>query len=110
MKLGHNFVSWLTATVIVVSAMLTVVLVAYYTEWQPLPSDGSTRRWRSGNVIHIDRNHDGVVDEINIELEKTNDFLIKRDSDLDGWFDLQYQIRSNLAVRLEKIREKAPKH
>ena len=111
MRVANTFVSWLTAAVIVVSAMLTVVLVAYYREgWQPLPNDGATHRWRSGKITHIDRNGDGVVDEIEIELGKSNEFLIKRDTDFDGWFDVQYEIRSNIAVHLEKIHEKAPKH
>jgi len=111
MRVAGNFVSWLTATVIIVSAILTVVLVTYYREgWQEVPAEGSGHKWIQGKITHFDRNGDGVVDEIVVELDKTNEFFIKRDSNLSGWFDLQYEIRSNIAVHIEKIHEKAPRH
>jgi hypothetical protein len=111
MRVAANFVSWTTATVIVVSAIVTIVLRVYVREgWQPLDDDGGSRKWRNGKILHIDRNRDGIVDEIEIELAATNVFLIKRDTDLDGWFDLQYELRSNIAVHIENIHEKAPKH
>ncbi len=111
MRVAANFVSWFTATVIVLSAVVTVFLVAYDRGgWQPLPDDGRSLHWRNGKILHIDRNRDGTVDEIEIEMATTNVFMIKRDTDLDGWFDLQYELRSNIAVHVENIHEKAPKH
>ena len=37
------------------------------------------------------------------------DALIRRDADLDGWFDLRYVEHKGIATRLEQINEAAPR-
>jgi hypothetical protein len=49
------------------------------------------------------------VDEEIVRLSN-GDLLIRRDSDLDGWFDLRYIERRGIPTKLETIHEQAPRH
>ena len=50
----------------------------------------------------------GVTRE-EVILLRNGDAVIRRDSDLDGWFDLRYVERRGLATRLEQILEESPR-
>ena len=91
-----------------------LLLIAALVLWQRLRwrkvSDSPTGiLWQRSQTTHLDRNRDGVVDEETIRLPN-GDAVIRRDSDLDGWFDLRYVERRGMATRLEQLREEAPRH
>jgi hypothetical protein len=95
-------------------AFNALLLVAAVVLWQKLRwrkvSDMPTGiTWHRSFTTHVDRNRDGRVDEETIRLPD-GDAVIRRDSDLDGWFDLRYVERKGLATRLEQIREQTPSH
>jgi hypothetical protein len=88
----------------------TVFVFRQSTRWKLIYEDGLVTKWQKGAMLHVDTNHDGVVDEEYFPLPGTNHFRVKRDSDFDGWFDLGYESKSGIATGIEKIREKAPRH
>ena len=78
-------------------------------QWKKVSDTPSGIVWKRMNTTHTDRNRDGIVDEEIIRLPN-GDAAIRRDVDLDGWFDLRYVERRGMATRPEQIREEAPRH
>lgn len=95
----------------VLNAILFVVAVVFWSKlrWKKVSDSPAGITWRRNHTTHVDRNRDGRVDEETIRLPD-GDTVIRRDSDLDGWFDLRYVERRGMATRLEQIREEAPRH
>lgn len=95
----------------VLNAILLLVAIVLLDKlrWKKISDTPSGITWHRSHTTHVDRNRDGRVDEETIRLPN-GDAAIRRDSDLDGWFDLRYVERKGLATRLEQIRESAPKH
>jgi hypothetical protein len=77
--------------------------------WKKISESPAGTVWHRSQTIHVDRNRDGRVDEEMIRLSN-GDTVVRRDSDLDGWFDLRYVERKGLVVQPEQIRERAPTH
>lgn len=77
--------------------------------WKKVSDSPAGIVWQRSHTTHVDRNRDGIVDEETTRLPN-GDAVIRRDSDLDGWFDLRYVERKGFAIRLEQIREAAPRH
>ena len=100
-------VRWLWAF----NALLLVVVVVFWQklQWEKASDTPTGIVWKRMNTTRTDRNRDGRVDEEVIHL-RNGDAVIRRDSDLDGWFDLRYVERRGLATRLEQIREETPRH
>lgn len=95
----------------VFNALLLVVAVVLWQKlrWRKVSDTPAGIVWQRSQTTHTDRNRDGIVDEEVIRLPN-GDAAIRRDSDLDGWFDLRYVERRGVATRLEQIREEAPRH
>lgn len=95
----------------VFNALLLVValVLCQKLRWKKVSDTPSGIVWQRGSTTHIDRNRDGRVDEEAIRLPN-GDLHIRRDSDLDGWFDLRYLEHRGRATRLDQIREEAPRH
>ncbi|MEQ2008672.1 MAG: hypothetical protein ABMA26_17985 [Limisphaerales bacterium] len=93
------------------NALLLVAAVVLWQklQWRKVSDTPNGITWQRGNTTHTDRNRDGRVDEEDISLP-AGEKAIRRDSDLDGWFDLRYLERRGMATRLEQIREEAPRH
>ena len=98
---------WLWA----VNVLLLVLAVVFWQklQWKKVSDTPNGIVWKRHWTTHTDRNRDGRVDEEIIRLPN-GDAAIRRDTDLDGWFDLRYVERRGLATRLEQIREEAPIH
>ncbi len=77
--------------------------------WRKISDTSAGIVWQRSQTTHADHNRDGHVDQETIRLTN-GDVVIRRDSDLDGWFDLRYLERNGMASRLEQIRERAPRH
>lgn len=93
------------------NALLLVAAVVLWQklQWEKVSDTANGIVWQRGNTTHTDRNRDGVVDEEIISLP-SGEKAIRRDADLDGWFDLRYVERRGMATRLEQIHEAAPRH
>lgn len=93
-----------------VNILLLAVAVLLWRElrWQKVSDSAAGVVWQRSHTTQLDRNRDGLVDEETIRLPN-GDTAIRRDTDLDGWFDLRYVERQGLATRLEEIREQAPR-
>ena len=87
-----------------------LLFLSTYTGWKET-QQGARREWRKGNVIHLDDNGDGLVDEEDILDPKTGGCTVRRDANHDGYFDLQYTLTpSGVATHIRTIHEKAPRH
>lgn len=95
----------------VFNALLLLVAVSLWNklQWKKTSDTHSGIVWQRMSTTHVDRDRDGRVDEEMIR-QPNGDAVIRRDSDLDGWFDLRYVEGKGLATRLEQIREQAPRH
>lgn len=89
--------------------LAAAILLWQKLQWKKTSDTPSGLVWQRMNTTHTDRNRDGVVDEEIIRLPN-GDAAIRRDADLDGWFDLRYVERRGMATKLEQIREAAPRH
>ena len=89
--------------------LVMAVLLWKKLRWRKVSDSSAGIVWQRSHTTQIDRNRDGLVDEETIRLPN-GDAAIRRDTDLDGWFDLRYVERRGLATRLEQIREEAPRH
>ena len=78
-------------------------------QWKKTSDSPAGIVWQRSHTTHTDRNRDGRVDEEVVRLPN-GDAAVRRDSDLDGWFDLRYAERRGIATRPEQIREEAPRH
>lgn len=88
--------------------LAVAVLLWQKLRWRKVSDSSGGIVWQRSHTTQNDRNRDGLVDEETIRLPN-GDAAIRRDTDLDGWFDLRYVERRGLATRLEQIREQAPR-
>jgi hypothetical protein len=95
----------------VLNASLLLVAVVLWNKlrWKKISDTHAGIVWQRHWTTHTDRDRDGRVDEEVIRLPN-GDAAIRRDADLDGWFDLRYVERKGLATQLEQIREETPRH
>ena len=95
----------------VLNAILLIIAVILWDKlrWKKISDSPSGIVWHRSHTTHVDRNRDGIVDEETIRLPN-GDAVIRRDTDLDGWFDLRYVERRGMATRLDQIHEQAPRH
>lgn len=85
--------------------------VKLITRWEVMEKQGVSTTWRKGNVLHLDANGDGRVDQEMQLAEPPNYTRVKRDSDFDGWYDMEYEIGPyGIAIKLRQICEQAPRH
>ena len=101
------------AFVFVLAILLNIFGYCIYwtVSWRELPREGTVRKWQRGNATHIDENGDGRVDEEILMNPKTHRRTVRRDSDHDGWFDVEYEHgRYGIAMKLQQIHERAPCH
>ncbi|MFM8469544.1 MAG: hypothetical protein ACKODH_06180 [Limisphaerales bacterium] len=89
--------------------LLIVALILWEKlRWRKVSDTPAGIVWQRLNTTQIARPRAGVIDEEAIRLPN-GDAVIRRDSDLDGWFDLRYVEHRGMATRLEQIREQAPR-
>ncbi|PAW89135.1 MAG: hypothetical protein B9S33_03795 [Pedosphaera sp. Tous-C6FEB] len=88
--------------------LAVAVLLWQKLRWRKVSDSTAGIVWQRSHTTQIDRNRDGRVDEETIRLPN-GDAAIRRDTDLDGWFDLRYVERRGMATRLEQVREEAPR-
>lgn len=95
----------------VLNAILLVIAIVLWDKlrWKKVSDTPAGITWRRSYTTHVDRNRDGIVDEEVIRLPN-GDAAIRRDRDLDGWFDLRYVERGGMVGRAEEIHEPAPRH
>lgn len=111
-RLGRRGVAELVV-VLVMGVLLNVFFACIYWKlsWRELPREGQSRKWQRGQVLHIDEDGDGRVDEEIVDDPKTKRRVVRRDTNHDGWFDLKYQQgRYGIAMKLIPIHERAPWH
>lgn len=95
----------------VFNVLLLVVAVSFWQklQWKKVSDTPAGIVWQRHWTTHTDGNRDGIVDEEVIRLPN-GDASIRRDTDLDGWFDLRYVERRGLATQPQQIHEPAPRH
>jgi hypothetical protein len=89
--------------------LVATVVLWQKLRWRKVSDSPAGIVWQRSHTTQLDRNRDGLVDEETIRLPN-GDAAIRRDTDLDGWFDLRYVERRGMATQLEQIREEAPRH
>jgi hypothetical protein len=80
--------------------------------WTLVPKDKNQRQktWEREGTVRIDANGDGFIDEERRPGKVPGEFIIKKDANFDGYFDLRYRQTTNgFAVDLEKIHESVPR-
>jgi hypothetical protein len=75
--------------------------------WRRIESDAGGAKWRRGEVTRVDENRDGVIDEISRQVGE-NHWVVSRDTDGDGWLDLEYDLTNGIATRMRPIKVPAP--
>ncbi len=79
--------------------------------WAIVDKQGSITVWRKGDAVRTDSNGDHRVDEETTLAHGTRMTHTKKDTDLDGWYDIEYdQGAYGIAINLRQIKERAPRH
>ncbi len=93
------------------NAVLLLVAFVFWDKlrWKKISDTPAGITWRRSQTTHVDCNRDGIVDDETIRLSN-GDAAIRRDMNLDGWFDLRYVERRGIVTRVEQIHEQAPRH
>jgi hypothetical protein len=99
-------------------SIIVITLVAYLlwehivgSDWGPIHDSSGWKKWRRGNVTHIDRNGDGVVDWEIDDRGRADDYIEKEDTDFDGFFDKRFHRGfSGVPDNVVDIHEEAPRH
>lgn len=95
----------------VLNALLLALALVLWDKlrWKKISDTPAGITWHRSHTTHVDCNRDGVVDDETIRLSN-GDAAIRRDTDLDGWFDLRYVEHRGIVIRVEHIHEQAPRH
>lgn len=103
---------WRTILWLLIGCGLLLTLLAAWdqTRWRYLGREEGAHRWKRGHEIHFDTNGDGAVDEVVIRVGGPRFTRHRRDTNGDGWLDLEYDIRDGLAHGVRNIRLRAPRH
>jgi len=93
---------------------LGIVLVLGWERWQrwePTSKPQSRQKaWERGSVIQLDENGDGYIDQETRPGNVPGEFIIRKDANFDGTFDIRYRLLTNgLATGMEVIKEPAPR-
>lgn len=92
---------------------LGIVLVLAWERWQRWELTGKQaqqKTWERDGVIRLDENGDGIIDQEKRPGKVPGEFIIRKDANFDGTFDLRYrQLTNGLATGLEQIKETAPR-
>ena len=93
---------------------LAIVLVLACERWQrwEQTSKPQTRQktWERDGVIQLDENGDGFIDQEMRPGKVPGEFIVRKDANFDGTFDLRYrQLTNGLATGMEVIKEPAPR-
>jgi hypothetical protein len=101
---------WPAVSAVLLATAVGLALWLRTGRWETVPQAGPGTKWTRGNVTHFDRTGDGTADEEETRLPGKRNAIIRRDTDLDGWFDVRYELRDGVVVRIDSIRERAPRH
>ncbi len=97
----------------VIATGIVVVLAAERWQRWDLTSRKNLRQktWEREGVIRLDENGDGIIDQEQRPGKVPGEFIIRKDANFDGTFDVRYRQTTNgLATGLETIKETAPRH
>lgn len=97
---------------IVIAVFIVIALgVERWQRWQLVSRPNEREKtWERDGVTRIDANGDGFIDEERTPGKVPGEFIIKKDSDFDGYFDIRYrQTTKGFAVDLQQIHEAVPR-
>lgn len=91
-----------------IGLLLFILLAWDSVRWRRGETESGGTQWRRGNVIRIDENRDGIIEEISTRLDEKR-WRVRRDTDGDGVLDLEYELTDGIARHLRPILEAAPR-
>lgn len=87
-----------------------VLLWERWQRWELTGKQAQQKTWERDGVIRLDENGDGIIDQEKRPGKVPGEFIIRKDANFDGTFDLRYrQLTNGLATGLEQIKETAPR-
>ncbi|MCD6051358.1 MAG: hypothetical protein K0Q55_2762 [Verrucomicrobia bacterium] len=103
---------WQRWAMVIAAAIVLVLTIERWQRWD-LTSRKNLRQktWEREGVIRLDENGDGIIDQEQRPGKAPGEFIILKDANFDGTFDVRYRQTTNgLATGLEAIKETAPRH
>ena len=85
-----------------IGLLLFILLAWDSVRWRRGETESGGTQWRRGNVIRIDENRDGIIEEISTRLDEKR-WRVRRDTDGDGVLDLEYELTDGIARHLRPI-------
>lgn len=96
--------------ILIVLVLVSFVIVRRLQTWRLVSKEGRTRTWESKGIIYIDTNGDGRIDEERRPGKMPGEFIVLKDSDFDGYYDLRYRQQTNgIATFPDQIKEAVPR-
>jgi hypothetical protein len=88
-----------------------VLLIERWQRWEPTSKPQSRQKtWEREGVTQLDENGDGYIDQEMRPGKLPGEFIIRKDANFDGVFDVRYrQLTNGLATGMEVIKEPAPR-
>jgi hypothetical protein len=103
---------WRTVLWLLIGIGLVLLAFLFWetTRWRLVSDNAEGITWRRGGTTHLDKNRDGLVDEVRIFMGKPEEFFIRQDLDADGWLDVEFESRQGNCPPPANIRQRAARH
>jgi hypothetical protein len=96
---------------VIAVSILLVLAVERWQRWDLTSKPARKKTWERDGIVRLDENGDGYIDQEQRPGKVPGEFIIRKDANFDGTFDLRYrQMTNGLATDLEVIKEAAPRH
>jgi hypothetical protein len=101
---------WQRWAMVIAAAILLLLGWERWQRWDLTSKQARQKTWERDGVIQLDENGDGYIDQEMRPGKVPGEYLIRKDANFDGTFDVRYrQLTNGLATGLENIKEAAPR-
>lgn len=103
--------AWQRWAIVIALGIVVVLAVERWQRWEQTGKPQTRQKtWERDGVIQLDENGDGYIDQEIRPGKVPGEFIVRKDANFDGTFDLRYrQLTNGLATGMEVIKEPAPR-
>ncbi|MGV3757675.1 MAG: hypothetical protein ACO1QS_20025 [Verrucomicrobiota bacterium] len=102
---------WQRWAMVIAAVILIFLGWERWRRWDLTSKQARQKTWERDGVIRLDENGDGYIDQEQRPGQVPGEFIILKDANFDGTFDVRYrQLTNGLATGLENIKETVPRH
>ncbi len=102
---------WQRWAMVIATVIVLLLAWEHWRRWDLTSKQARQKIWERDGVVRLDENGDGYIDQEKRPGKVPGEFIILKDANFDGTFDVRYrQLTNGLATGLESIKETVPRH